>query len=335
MKKLVFFALSLLLLVCSIYAVGQPEAEKEEEKKLSGSVMVYTSMRRSVIDILKEGFEAANPGTTIDVYRSGTSEVLAKFQAEESAGAVQADILSVADMAMFRNLYKKGNIYAYSPKGLEKVPDLFKHENGDYNEYRWSAMAILYNTNLVKEPPKSWKDLLKPEYKGKITMPNPLYSGTVVATIGTLLKAPGFGWKFFEDFAANGGKIVKSNGEVGKTVASGEFALGIATDGKGYLMKSGGSPVDYIFAEEGSVLLVQPIAILSNCKNKTLAKAFVDYMYTEKAMRDMSSKGYVSALPGTSQVEVEFRSIKLMKTDWEYIDQNRTEMIDRFMSLFE
>jgi ABC-type Fe3+ transport system substrate-binding protein len=85
----------------------------------------------------------------------------------------------------------------------------------------------------------------------------------------------------------------------------------------------------------GSVLLVQPIAILSNCKNITLAKAFLDYMYTEKAMRDMSSKGYVSALPGTSEVDVEFQSIKLMKTDWDYIDKNRTEMIDKFMSLFE
>jgi len=334
-KKQILVTLSLLFLVGSLYAVGKYEVGKEEEKELSGSVTVYTSMRRSVIDILKEGFEAANPGTTIDIYRSGTSEVLAKFQAEESAGAVQADILSVADMSVFRKLYEKGNVYAYSPKGLEKVPDLFKHENGDYNEYRWSAMAILYNTDLVKDPPKSWKDLLKPEYKGKITMPNPLYSGTVVATIGTLLKAPGFGWKFFEDFAANGGKIVKSNGEVGKTVASGEFALGIATDGRGYVMKSKGSPIDYVLPAAGSVLLVQPIAILSNCKNKPLAKAFLDYMYTEKAMRDMASKGYVSALPGTSEVEVDFQSVKLLETDWNYIDQNRTEMIDKFMSLFE
>ena len=333
MKKLFLVTLALLLLACSLCAEGQKEVENENG--LSGSIMVYTSMRRSVIDILKEGFEAANPGTTINIYRSGTSEVMAKFQAEESAGAVQADIISVADMAVFRTLYEKDNIYAYSPIGLEKIPDLFKHENGDYNEYRWSAMAILYNTDLVDVPPKSWNDLLKPEYSGKVTMPNPLYSGTVVATIGTLLKAPGYGWKFFEDFAANGGKIVKSNGEVGKTVASGEFALGIATDGKGYLMKSGGSPVDYIFPEEGSVLLVQPIAILNNCENKSLAKAFLDYMYTEKAMRDMSSKGYVSALPGTSEVEVDFNSIKLMETDWNYIDQNRTEIIDKFISLFE
>ncbi len=333
MKKIFLITVLLLFFTCLLCAKGQKEAEDSSE--LSGSIMVYTSMRRSVIDILKEGFEAANPGTTINIYRSGTSEVMAKFQAEESAGAVQADIISVADMAVFRTLYKKDNIYAYSPVGLEKIPGLFQHENGDYNEYRWSAMSILYNTDMVKNPPTSWKDLLKPEYKGKIAMPNPLYSGTVVATIGTLLKAPGFGWDFFEAFAANGGKIVKSNGEVGKTVASGEFALGIATDGKGYLMKSEGSPVDYIFPEEGSVLLVQPIAILDNCANKTLAEAFLDYMYTEKAMRDMSSKGYVSALPGTSEIKVDFNSIKLMETDWDYIDQNRTEVIDRFISLFE
>ncbi len=327
-----FHSLIFFMIGSYIFIVGQQAAGAED---LSGSVTVYTSMRRSVIELLKEGFEAANPGTAINIYRSGTGEVLAKFQAEESAGAIQADILSVADMTVFRKLYAKGNISAYSPKGLEKIPDPFKHENGAYNEYRWSAMSIIYNTGLVKEPLKSWKVLLQPEYKGKIVMADPQYSGTVVATVASLLKTPELGWKFFEDFAANGGKVVKSNGEARKTVASGEFALGIVNDSGAYVMKAKGSPVDYFYPEEGAVLLPQPIAILSNCKNMPLAKAFLDYIYTEKAMRDMSSKGYVSALPGTSEMDVDFGSIKLIETDWDYIDKNRSEMIDTFISLFQ
>lgn len=332
MKKVLCIVISVVLLGSYIFVAGQQTAGAEE---LAGSITVYTSMRRSVIELLKEGFEAANPGTTINVYRSGTGEVLAKFQAEEAAGAVQADLLSVADMPVFRKLYADGKISAYSPKGLDNIPDLFKHENGAYNEYRWSAMSIIYNTDLVKEPPKSWKNLLKPEYKGKIVMPNPQYSGTVVATIGTLLKTPGFDWKFFEDFAANGGKLVKSNGEVGKTVASGEFAVGMIVDGNAYNLKVAGSPVGYVYPEEGSVLLVQPIAVLSNCKNMSLAKAFLDYMYTEKGMRDMSSKGYISVLPGTSEVGIDFESIKLIKTDWDFIGKNRSEMVEKFLSLFQ
>ena len=107
MKKVLCFLISVLLLGSYIFVAEQQAAGAEE---LSGSITVYTSMRRPVIEILKEGFEAANPGTTINIYRSGTGEVLAKFQAEESAGAVQADILSVADMPVFKKLYAKGNI---------------------------------------------------------------------------------------------------------------------------------------------------------------------------------------------------------------------------------
>ena len=63
-----------------------------------------------------------------------------------------------------------------------------------------------------------------------------------------------------------------------------------------------------------------------------LAKAFLDYMYTEKGMRDMSSKGYVSVLPGTSEIEIDFESITLLETDWDFIDENRSEMLEKFLS---
>jgi iron(III) transport system substrate-binding protein len=328
-----------LLLILSLYTAagfcgGQEEVISEEASVLSGSVMVYTSMSRSVIEVVKAGFEADNPGTTIDVYRSGTSEVLAKFQAEQTAGAIQAEILSVADMSIYRNLYAEDMIYSYRPKNLDKVPAMFQHEKGAYNEVRWSGMSIIYNTNLVTTPPRNWKDFLKPEFKGKIVMPDPQYSGTVVATIGALVQARGYGWKYFEDFTANGGKLAKSNGDVGQAVASGEFALGMIVDRNAYALKTEGSPVDYVYPADGTVLLPQPIAILKNCKNLPLAKAFLDYVYSEKAMKDMADKGYTPVLPGVTEETVDFKSIKLIPTDWDYVDQNRTEMMDRFLGLF-
>ena len=237
-------------------------------------------------------------------------------------------------MSVFRDLYANGMISGYSPENLDQINEMFKHENGDYNEYRWSGVSIIYNTNMVETSPTSWADLLAPEYEGKIVMADPQYSGTVVATIGTLVNTPGLGWEFFEEFAANGGTVVKSNGEVGKTVAGGEFAVGIIVDGNAYNLKVDGSPVDYVYPDEGSVLLVQPIAILDNCTNMTLARAFLDYMYSEEAMRGMTENGYVPVLPGTSVIDLDFDAVKLLETDWGYISENRGEMVERFLSLF-
>ena len=335
MKRTMLATLSGLLLVSSLFAAGQQDAATKGEEGVSGSIMVYVAMRRTVIEILKEGFEAAHPGTTIDVYRSGTGEVLAKIQAEDSAGGIQADVISVAELPIFTKLWKEGKIIAYSPKNLDKVADMFKYENGAYSEVRWSGMAIAWNTQLVKTPPKTWKDLLKPEYEGKICMPDPTYSGTAVATIGTFVTTPGYGWEYFEAFAANGGKVLKSNGEVGQAVSSGEFALGIIVDGNAYNLKMEGSPIDFRYPQEGTVLLPGPMAILSNCKNLPLAKAFLDYVYSDKGMNDMSKFGYVGVVPGTSDVDIDFTNVKLLPTDWDYIDKNRTDMLERFASLFE
>lgn len=329
--------LCLMLGLCVVTAFGTPQAEPKaaETAKPAGPVNVYTAMSRDVIDVVKAGFEAAYPGATANVYRSGTSEVLAKFQAEEAAGAIQAEVLCVADMSIYRNLYARNMLYPYKPKNLDKVPAMFQYENGAYNEVRWSGMSIVYNTRLVKTPPRSWKDFVKPEYKGKVVMPDPQYSGTVVATIGALLKAANYDWKYFEDFVANGGKLAKSNGDVGQGVASGEFALGMLVDRNAYALKAEGSPVDYVYPVEGSVILPQPIAILKTAKNLTAAKAFLDYIYSEKAMKDMAAKGYTPVLPGTAVVDVDFKSIKLIPTDWDYIDKNRTQIMDRFMGLFK
>ncbi len=41
--------------------------------------------------------------------------------------------------------------------------------------YPDSVMTLAYNKNLVKEPPASWSDLLKPELKGKIGLYNSFY----------------------------------------------------------------------------------------------------------------------------------------------------------------
>src|SRR5258708_9492754 len=51
---------------------------------------------------------------------------------------------------------------------------------GDY----WGAISIGYNQNLISNPPKTWKDLMKPEYKGKVALNgSPLTSNSAVSGV--------------------------------------------------------------------------------------------------------------------------------------------------------
>jgi putative spermidine/putrescine transport system substrate-binding protein len=103
---------------------------------------------------------------------------------------------------------------------------------GDY----WGAISIGYNQNLISNPPTSWKDLLKPEYKGKVALNgSPLQSNSAVA--GVIAAAIGNGGSagnvspgidFFATLKKSGNFIPVQT--TPQTVASGQTPISIDWD---------------------------------------------------------------------------------------------------------
>ena len=82
-------------------------------------------------------------------------------------------------------------LYAkYFPKNYKTIPRAMKDTRGFWMGDYWGAISIGYNRNLVSNPPKTWKDLLKPEYKGKVALngspltSNSAVSGVIAAAMG-------------------------------------------------------------------------------------------------------------------------------------------------------
>ena len=82
-------------------------------------------------------------------------------------------------------------LYAkYFPKNYKTIPRAMKDTRGFWMGDYWGAISIGYNQNLVSNPPKTWKDLLKPEYKGKVALngspltSNSAVSGVIAAAMG-------------------------------------------------------------------------------------------------------------------------------------------------------
>jgi len=74
-------------------------------------------------------------------------------------------------------------LYAkYFPSTFSTIPRNMKDTRGFWYGDYWGAVSIGYNSNIVKTPPKTWKDLLKPDYKGKVALNgSPLTSGSPTA----------------------------------------------------------------------------------------------------------------------------------------------------------
>ncbi len=119
--------------------------------------------------------------------------------------------------------------YATIPRAMKDTRGFWM---GDY----WGAISIGYNKSLVSNPPKTWKDLMKGEYKGKVAMngspltSNSAVSGVIAASLGNggSLQDVGPGIDFFAALKKSGNFIPVQT--TPQTVASGQTPISIDWD---------------------------------------------------------------------------------------------------------
>jgi putative spermidine/putrescine transport system substrate-binding protein len=139
--------------------------------------------------------------------------------------------LAFAIVGANEGLYAK-----YFNSNYKTIPRALKDTRGFWMGDYWGAVSIGYNKSLVSNPPKTWKDLLKPEYKGKVAMNgSPLSSGSAIAGVfaatlgaGGTLSDVGPGIDFFATMKKSGNFIPVQT--TPQTVASGQTPISIDWD---------------------------------------------------------------------------------------------------------
>src|SRR5689334_10440753 len=93
-----------------IVALGLPAAMAQAP---SGKLVLYTSQPERDAAQTVAAFKKAYPNVEVDVFRSGTTEVMGKLAAEFAAGQPKADVLLIADAASMETLKKEGRLMPY------------------------------------------------------------------------------------------------------------------------------------------------------------------------------------------------------------------------------
>jgi iron(III) transport system substrate-binding protein len=302
----------------------------------SGRLMVYTSQPSDQMAKVVEAFQKAHPGVKVELFRSGTTEVMNKLQAEFAAGRPQADVVLIADAVAMTQLKNDGRLMSYSDAPAGKVPAALIDPDRTYFGTKLITTGIVINTNLVKTPPRSWNDLLPAAAAGKTILPHPLYSGAAVIHIGSMVQQGEFGWRYFETLAKNGAIAARGNGAVIEAVARGEKAYGIIIEYMAFNAKAKGSPVDFVFPEEGVSAITQPVAILKASRNAQAAKAFVDWQLSAEAQLQSVAQGYFPIFPDVAPPTGYplVSSLKIMPSDFAAMLKSDESNKRRFMELF-
>lgn len=265
-------------------------------QSLTGKLVLYTSQPDRDAQSTVAAFRKVHPNVDVEIFRSGTTEVMAKLTAEFVAGQPRPDVLLIADAASMETLKTAGRLEAFKEAKVGNVRPEAVDADRTYFGTKMITSGIVYNTG-AKLQPKSWADLAKPDMKGQISMPSPLYSGAAAISLGAWTARPDLGWKFVEALKANEAIAVRGNGAVLKAVATGEKAYGVLVDIMVFNEQKKGAPIAFVFPEEGVTMVTEPVAILKTAPNMPAAKAFVDFLLSDDGQKLALSQGYLPANP--------------------------------------
>ncbi|AEV15236.1 Extracellular solute-binding protein family 1 [Thermus sp. CCB_US3_UF1] len=260
-----------------------------------GTLTLYTSEVLADVNALVEAFRARNPGVQVQVFRSGTGEVVAKLRAELEAGNPQPDLLWFANEDFLKELGAKGLLRRVPPT-VPGYPVQYAPGGGLYHEVRLLYNILAVNTQRVRTPPALWRDLLRPEYRNLLAMPDPNFSGAALATVGTLAERLGMG--FFAQLKEQGLRIEQSNPVLQQKLARGEYGLAITTDFGVRQEIARGAPLAVVYPRDGAILVPTPVAVASWSKNPELAVRFLNFLLSPEAQRIFAERGYYPVMPG-------------------------------------
>ncbi len=233
-------------------------------------------------------------------------------------------------------LKAKGVSTPYRSQQAQGLPKRFSDPDGYWTGFSARARVLIYNRNLVPEgdTPTSIMDLLDKRFRGKACIANPLFGTTsmhaaaLFADLGET-KAK----EFFEGFAANGGTILSSNGEVRRRVAAGEFAVGITDTDDANVARLEGKPVGIVYPDQdgmGTLIIPNCVVLIARGPNPEAGWRFIDYLLgaeTERALAK-SQAAQMPLRPGvkTPEYVTSLSQIREMEIDYSVLGERLEEL---------
>ena len=183
-----------------------------------------------------------------------------------------------------------------------------------------------YNPELLAKKklpvPKSWADLLKPEYRGEIQVANPASSGTAYTMVATLVQLMGEeqAFDYMKQLHRNISQYTRSGTGPIKAVARGETSVSISFvhDAPGEKMQ--GFPVETVTPSEGTGAEIGSMSIIRGARNLDAAKKFYEWALTAQA-QELGAANRQFQLPANRNAKLDpnvpdFKSIKFIDYDY-------------------
>lgn len=268
--------------------------------KKEGNLVVYFQTVPQVMDRVVKDFRAVYPEIKVEYRRLLTAAT--HMQAIENEKASKLD---GADISQYANaIWYKGKAeenFFIKPTGPAAAQYPKEHLlYGSVPVVSVMPFVVGYNTNLVKTPITSLRDLLRPEFKGKVGSSD-LVAETVFAFYDWVEKTQGA--DFLPQFAAQKPKLTVGVVPLFQSIAAGEIAAapyGIHSVANSLIAQ--GAPMK-VFQPNPAFASVDVAAALAHARRPNAAQVFLDYMMSRRGQGVWHGTGetasVLSAIPGS------------------------------------
>lgn len=233
----------------------------------AADAVVYTSNNVQVIDVALDIAKRQAPDLNVQRVTSGTGALMKRIEAE--AQKPLGDVVwgaGFGTMAAFQH-----NFQPYASPEAKGVDPRFLGPDNLWAGTNAHVMLIMVNEKQLKGEmaPAAWKDLFDAKWKGKIIIGDPATSGSAYDQVYGIYKM--YGQEGLDKLAANA-VISKSSGQVYKSVADGEYPIGVTMEYAAYAYVAGGQKeIKLVYPEDGVFVAPEAVAVIKNPRNGTEA----------------------------------------------------------------
>lgn len=251
-------------------------------------ITVYTSYEEDDFAFFLERMKEDLPDLTVNVLRLSTGDLAARILAE--ASNPQHDVIWGYAVTHLLDPRILDMVEPYKPANFDRVPERLRDPDGRWFAVTGYMAAFCVNNEVLEKQglpmPASWADLLKPEFKGQVVMPNAASSGTGYLQIAAILQMKGEdeGWKFLKDLDANIAQYIKSGSKPCNAASQGEYAVGASFALRAVKNVIEGYPITMVIPSEGAGSELEANALMKASKNKEAAKRFLDWTLSDGAI---------------------------------------------------
>jgi len=334
----------LALILCIAMMLGVMPSALAVNEDVEGTLLIYTSMYQFVIDMMDEAIKAEFPNLVPGnegsfFFYGGTGSLQTKLAGEMETGTLGCDMMLVAEPAYSIELKEGGWLHEYEYEGADTLRFPYD-EDGAWYPVRVSNMVLAYNPELktAEELPKTFKAFAEdPSLKGKISMGNPLTSGTTMAAAAALSDL--YGYEYFDALGANDVMIESGSTALAKLQTGECDVIMILEESVLKERKEAGSKIAVLYPEDGNIVIPSAVMTVAEEKSANMnieaCEAITDWLLSEEGQKFIV-QGYMhSVLEGFPEAPYDSIASETviendMGVDWERCYKQRDEIRTAF-----